>query len=93
MKKESSRRHYIIVNMPYLLLHILIKYKALDAYISNLLHGYKYRNDLYTYKYINSILNTKPISRILITSFSWDLSKEGYKFWFDIYNDICDNQP
>lgn len=74
--------------MPYLLLETLIRNKALSLYISNLISDRKintrYENN------ITEFFSIKPISRILICSFSWNNTKEGYVFWADIYNELCD---
>jgi hypothetical protein len=86
--KKNSKRHLIVVNMPYLLLVTLIRNKALSFYISNLII-----NREVTINYSDNAIeffSIKPISRILICSFSWSSTKEGYKFWYDIYNELCD---
>ena len=74
--------------MPYPLLETLIRNRALSLYISNLISDRKintrYENN------ITEFFSIKPISRILICSFSWNNTKEGYVFWADIYNELCD---
>jgi hypothetical protein len=88
MKKKNNLRHRIVINMPYPLLETLIRNRALSLYISNLISDRKintrYENN------ITEFFSIKPISRILICSFSWNNTKEGYVFWADIYNEICD---
>lgn len=88
MKKKNNVRHRIVINMPYLLLTILIRNNALSSYISNLIV-----NREITTNYNNNVIeffSIRPISRILICSFPWMYTKEGFKFWEDIYNEICD---
>lgn len=88
MKKENNVRHRIVINMPYLLLTILIRNNALSSYISKLIV-----NREITTNYNNNTIkffSIRPISRILICSFPWMYTKEGFKFWEDIYNEICD---
>ena len=41
-RKED--KHEVLVNMPYIVLHILLKYKALDLYIESLFSGEAYRS-------------------------------------------------
>lgn len=88
MKKKNNLRHRIVINMPYPLLETLIRNRALSLYISNLITDRKintrYENN------ITEFFSIKPISRILICSFSWNNTKEGYVFWADIYNELCD---
>jgi hypothetical protein len=88
MKKKNNLRHRIVINMPYPLLETLIRNRALSLYISNLISDRKintrYENN------ITEFFSIKPISRILICSFSWNNTKEGYVFWADIYNELCD---
>ena len=88
MKKKNDLRHRIVINMPYPLLETLIRNRALSLYISNLISDRKintrYENN------ITEFFSIKPISRILICSFSWNNTKEGYVFWADIYNELCD---
>lgn len=86
--KKNSKRHLIVVNMPYLLLVTLIRNKALSFYIYNLII-----NREITTNYNDNMIeffSIRPISRILICSFPWRDTKEGFKFWEDIYNEICD---
>lgn len=88
MKKKNNLRHRIVINMPYPLLETLIRNRALSLYISNLISDRKintrYENN------ITEFFSIKPISRILICSFSQNNTKEGYVFWADIYNELCD---
>ena len=88
MKKKNNLRHRIVINMPYPLLETLIRNRALSLYISNLISDRKintrYENN------ITEFFSIKPISRILLCSFSWNNTKEGYVFWVDIYNELCD---
>lgn len=86
--KKNSKRHLIVVNMPYLLLITLIRNNALSSYISNLI----IKREITTDYNDNAIrfFSIRPISRILICSFPWMYTKEGFKFWEDIYNEICD---
>jgi hypothetical protein len=78
MKKKNNLRHRIVINMPYPLLETLIRNRALSLYISNLISDRKintrYENN------ITEFFSIKPISRILICSFSWNNTKEGYVF-------------
>lgn len=66
----------VIKNMPYPLLHILIKNKCLHAFVENayqdaIKNPYKY----YRLQYLD-----------LLTAFSWEQSKEGSEFWLNINN-------
>lgn len=88
MKKKNNLRYRIVINMPYLLLETLIRNRALSLYISNLISDRKI-NTRYEDN-ITEFFSIKPISRILICSFSWNKTKEGYVFWADIYNELCD---
>lgn len=88
MKKKNNLRHRIVINMPYPLLETLIRNRALSLYISNLISDRKINT--YCENNITEFFSIKPISRILICSFSWNDTKEGYVFWADIYNELCD---
>lgn len=88
MKKKNNLRHRIVINMPYPLLETLIRNRALSLYISNLISDRKINT--YYENNITEFFSIKPISRILLCSFSWNNTKEGYVFWADIYNELCD---
>lgn len=90
MKKKNNLRHRIVINMPYLLLETLIRNKALSLYISNLISDRKINTPVVYEDNITKLFSIKPISRILMCSFSWGNTKEGYVFWIDIYNELCD---
>lgn len=90
MKKKNNLRHRIVINMPYLLLETLIRNKALSLYISNLISDRKINIPVVYEDNITELFSIKPISRILMCSFSWNNTKEGYVFWADIYNELCD---
>lgn len=80
MEKEilSILRHFIVVNMSYSLLSILIKRKALDKYISNALKQFKEQK----FKYI---ISTNEINSCLF--FYWTDTPEGFDFWCNIYEE------
>lgn len=90
MKKKNNLRHRIVINMPYLLLETLIRNKALSLYISNLISDRKINTRMVYEDNVTEFFSIKPISRILMCSFSWNNTKEGYVFWADIYNELCD---
>lgn len=80
MEKEilSILRHFIVVNMSYSLLSILIKRKALDKYISNTLKQLKEQK----FKYI---ISTNEINSCSL--FYWTDTPEGFDFWYNIYEE------
>lgn len=88
MKKIANLRHFIIVNMPYLLLKVLIEHNALTSYISNVISYYQSWNKDEIYDSIETVFDTNQIGILLADSFFWEESKEGYEFWFNIYKEI-----
>ncbi len=83
MKKELTRRHTVIVNMPCLLLETLIKYKCLGNFVDNYLSQSKDNNsDIATYLYCNDTIT------ILVRSFIWASTPEGHDFWWNIYRSL-----
>ncbi len=83
MKKELTRRHVAIVNMPYLLLKTLIKYKCLDKFINNYLYQNKDDNT-----HIMIHLKCDDVIVVLLRSFIWRLTPEGMAFWQDFYRSL-----
>ncbi len=88
MKKIANLRHFIIVNMPYLLLKVLIEHNALTSYVSNVISYYQSWNKDEIYDSIETVFDTNQIGILLADSFFWEESKEGYEFWFNIYKEI-----
>lgn len=77
MKKPLSKRHELVVNMPYVLLKLLIERNVLDTYIGATL---LFRADEPIKEFI---ARTKKID-ILVASFTWCYTKKGWSFWNEI---------
>ena len=91
MKKEQSLQHLIVTEMSYKLLKLLIEEKALSAFVRNLikdteLNSLVMPNYNKTRRIINLMTDFPHI--IILRSFTWSKTDEGYDFWYDIYNKV-----
>lgn len=77
MKKPLSKRHELVVNIPYVLLKLLIERNVLDVYVGATLI---FRADEPIKEFI---AQTKKID-LLIVSFTWCYAKKGWSFWNEI---------
>lgn len=77
MKKPLSKRHELVVNMPYVLLKLLIEYNALSSYVDNTI-SFRVSSEIKNFIQRNSGIT------IISASFVWDNSKEGRHFWRNI---------
>lgn len=91
MKKEQSLQHLIVTEMSYKLLKLLIEEKALSAFVRNLIK-YTEANSLVRSNYnktkrIVNLMTDSPHG-IILRSFTWSKTDEGYDFWYDIYKKV-----
>ncbi len=84
-RKED--KHEVLVNMPYIVLHILLKYKALDLYIEALFSGEVYRSG-YNVPAIMSYWGKKQPTAWLDFAFNFYESLQGNMFWREICAEI-----
>lgn len=82
MKKPLSKRHELIVNMPYVLLKLLIEYNALSSYVDNTI-PFRVGNE------IKNFIQRDSGTAIISESFVWRYSKEGWHFWRNIEIEYC----
>lgn len=80
-RKED--KHEVLVNMPYIVLHILLKYKALDLYIESLFSGEVYRSG-YNILAVMSYCGKKQPTAWLDFAFNFYESLQGNMFWREI---------
>ena len=87
----NTYRHYLIVNMPYSLLHFLITKKALKLYLTCTLEyitTYTSQRIIksniveYTKMFIQAI-NTS-LERSIKEAFIWKNTKQGFEYWYEI---------
>lgn len=78
-KKELTNKHNLLINMPYIVLHVLLRNKALDLYCNNALSakancfgGERYLCMTYPLIWLND-------------AFYWEHSPEGREFWANIF--------
>lgn len=75
--KKLSKRHELVVNMPYVLLHFLIQENVLELFCDNTLSTFC-SGDI-------SIFNKKDSyydrSCLIIRAFTWFQTPESHKFW------------
>lgn len=83
MKKPLSKRHEIIAHMPYTLLHVLIKHKALNLYICNTVRTYS----SFPAAFHNTVKELMQAKDVLIDSFYWRETAQGADFWNNITNE------
>lgn len=83
MKKELSNKHYLLVHMPYVVLHILLKHNALSAWYNNTISS-----EPFYFLYVNfTVLKQQPEGWI-DRAFFWFGTPEGSQFWCNIYKEI-----
>lgn len=95
--KQLSLRHQLVAGMPYLLLSLLIEYKALSSYLDNALdrNTLIFKRDSLTGTLLSrerkvidvEILNdfTKHSKIYMIScAFDWSSTIEGYEFWCNL---------
>ena len=80
--KKLSDKHHLLVEMPYIVLHVLLRNKALDLYCNNALSvkancfgGERY------------LCMTHPLVWIY-AAFCWENSPEGMMFWSNIFDQV-----
>lgn len=81
-KKELTNKHNLLINMPYIVLHVLLRNKALDLYCNNALSakancfgGERYLCMTYPLVWIDA-------------AFCWENSPEGMMFWSNIFDQV-----
>lgn len=91
MKKEQSLQHLIVTEMQYELLKLLIEEKALSAFVRNLIKDTEanslVRSNYNKTKRIVNLMTDSPHG-IILRSFIWSKTDEGYDFWYDIYKKV-----
>lgn len=81
--KELSKKHYLLVHMPYVVLHVLLKHNALSAWYNNTISS-----EPFYFLYVNfTFLNQQP-ERWIDYAFFWFETPEKKPFWYDIYKEI-----
>lgn len=80
--KELNNKHNLLVNMPYVVLHVLLRNKALDLYCNNALSVKANCFDGKRY-----ICMTYPLVW-LDAAFCWENSPEGMMFWSNIFDQV-----
>lgn len=92
MKKEQSLQHLIVTEMSYKLLKLLIEEKALSAFVRNLIKDTEanslVRSNYNKTKRIVNLMTDSPHGIIILRSFTWSKTDEGYDFWYDIYKKV-----
>ena len=85
-RKELTRKEYkhrLLVDMPYVVLHVLLRNKALDLYCNNALSakancfGGEQRYLFMTYPLV-----------WIDAAFCWENSPEGMMFWSNIFDQV-----
>ena len=77
--------------MSYKLLKLLIEEKALSAFVRNLIKDTEVNNLVMpNYNKTRRIINlmTDFPHNIILRSFTWSKTDEGYDFWYDIYKKV-----
>lgn len=78
-----NNKHDLLVDMPYVVLHILLKHKVLRAWCNNTISSkppFRYFVDL-------AVIRKQP-EKWLDYAFFWSDTPEGEQFWYDIYKEI-----
>lgn len=81
MKKKLSTRQIVINEIPYLLLHFLIRDETLNKFCNNVVKEFSEvdPNDIPLKEYLSSKgVRESPIQ----FTFTWVNSPEGYNFWY-----------
>lgn len=81
----------LVVNMPYCMLHFLIKKKILKSFVYNF--KYAERRKFFAQKdfVVNQIKNNKiPITERFLICFCWEYTLEGLQFWENIFYEFKD---
>ena len=76
MNRKLSYRHRLVCAIPYSLLHFLIVYKCLKAFLDNC---DKHKDETFVEDLKNRYIET---GYIINASFVWGDTKEGYDFWY-----------
>ena len=85
-KKQLTFRQRIINNMPLTLLQCLIKNKALDKYVKNVINDFQNTFGGTEDHFIENILcSIQAIS----FAFVWKYTPEGHDFWKNIHQQYC----
>lgn len=83
-KKELSYGFLLLVNMPRSLLLFLISRNILHTFIQNAC------KQQYPEYLQNSIIKRAyPIDTLILDAFSWNLTPEGYNFWYRRHTEYC----
>lgn len=84
--KKDIDKHKLLVSMPYIVLHVLLRNKALGLYCNNVLS-----TDTGFYCAKDWMYSKDPLVWI-DSAFHWKSSPEGEEFWINIYSQVI-NQP
>lgn len=89
-KIQLKMKHNIIKNMPYFLLHDLIKYKCLTAFIKETIHFQcLFGNFNYDGKNLQRFNNSYEA---LLYSFAWNDSLCGINYWNNLHLKMVSNR-
>lgn len=80
--KKDTDKHKLLVYMPYVVLHVLLKYNALSAWYNNMLLS----SPPFT-AYVDFARLHEP-ERWIDYAFLWTETPEGGLFWSYIYEEI-----
>lgn len=79
---REEYKHRLLVDMPYVVLHVLLRNKALGLYCNNILST---SADFYC---VNCWIYSKDPLVWLDSAFWWEFSPEGMMFWSNIYDQV-----
>lgn len=79
MKKKKDYKHWLIINMPYTLLHELLMRKCLTAFINNTVNNSNMLKAIFTVGDRNIL--KEPSGAWLNMAFFWKNTEEGEDFW------------
>lgn len=74
-------KHQLIVNMPYNLIHFLIKEKAFEKFVNNSTHYLNLNKSRFSNQFIAGLSRRFAIAQ----AFTWKNTKEGHCFWNDVH--------
>lgn len=84
--KKLSNKHHLLVEMPYAVLHVLLKYKTLRAWCNNIISSRPSFWDYIDFK----AMGQQP-EKWISYAFRWIDTPEGTQFWDKVYKEIVNN--
>lgn len=74
-------KHQLIVNMPYNLIHFLIKEKAFEKFVNNSAHYLNLNKSRFSNQFIAGLSRKFAIAQ----AFIWKNTKEEFDFWNNVH--------